>query len=352
MAAKKYQTLDGLRGIAALAVVFYHMPPPLHRVATHGYLAVDLFFLMSGFVVAAAYEQRLVEGWSVSKFLLVRLKRLWPLYALGVAVGVACFAFIRILRPEAHFAFPPMSLASAVILSLFFAPQLIAYGGPAFPFNSASWSLSVELVGNLAYGALVRFIHNRLLVVVICLGLCGLAIIALKSNSLDAGVTAGHVLPGYLRFLFSFPLGVLLFRWHSAGTLPALRAPAWLPLVVTTVALVGLTNASALADVLVVAILFPVILCASLSENLPAGSAKLLAWAGALSYPLYILHPPLIQFVVVLMRGSVPSVVLALLLIALVAAAALAEKYFDGPLQKWLQCNRVARQAVSASAGS
>src|ERR1700761_1914630 len=100
MAGRKFETLDGLRGIAALAVVLYHLPLPLHALAPRGYLAVDLFFLMSGFVVAAAYEERLLSGLSTAAFALVRLKRLWPLYGLGVVLGVFTFSLVRAFRPE------------------------------------------------------------------------------------------------------------------------------------------------------------------------------------------------------------------------------------------------------------
>ncbi len=351
MAAKKYQTLDGLRGIAALAVVFYHMPQPFHRAASTGYLAVDLFFLMSGFVIAAAYEQKLAEGWSVRSFMLVRLKRLWPLYALGVAVGVVCFEAVRMVRPDASFAFPHMPLAQAIVLSLLFVPQLVAYGGPAFPFNSASWSLSVELFGNLGYGAFARFLHTRLLVLVTALGFCGIVIVSVKSHGLDAGVSAGHVLPGYLRFLFSFPLGVLLFRLHAAGKLPAIALPAWMPLTATAAALVGFGQSGAIGDVLTVAVLFPAVLAASLSQSNGRRSAGILAWAGAVSYPLYILHPPLVQTLVVLMRGNILPGVLFAFAAAIVLIAAAAERWFDRPLQSWFKRLARPRRAVPASLG-
>lgn len=352
MTSRKYHALDGLRGIAALAVMLYHMPQPFHRIAAGGYLAVDLFFLMSGFVVAAAYEQRLVEGWSVPRFMLVRLKRLWPLYALGVALGVACFEAVRVVQPQAHFAFPHMSLAQAVVLSLFFVPQLSAYGGPAFPFNSASWSLSVELFGNLGYGVFARFLHTRLLVLVTCLGMCGIIIVAVKSNGLDAGVSAGSVLPGYMRFLFSFPLGVLLFRWHAAEKLPALVLPAWVPLGVASVALVGFGQAGAIRDVLIVVVLFPAALLTSLSATAEVRSANIFTLAGAISYPLYILHPPLIQTLTVSMRGNVPLTALVTCGIAVVLLAAAVERWFDRPVQDWFKRGARVRAAVPAPLGN
>jgi peptidoglycan/LPS O-acetylase OafA/YrhL len=351
MAAKKYPTLDGLRGIAAMAVVLYHMPQPLHRAASGGYLAVDLFFLMSGFVIAAAYEQRLAHGWSAREFMIVRLKRLWPLYALGVAVGAACFAAVRDLRPSEAFAFPHMPMAEAIVLSVLFVPQLIAYGGPAFPFNSASWSLSVELFGNLGYGAVARFLSTRTLVAATAIGLAGLVVVALNARSLDVGVSAGHVLPGYVRFLFSFPLGLLLYRLHAAGKLPEISLPAWLPLSLTALALVGFGHVSAVRDVLIVAFVFPAVLVASLSRSVPMRMTGILAWAGAVSYPLYILHPPLVELIAGLSSGSAAPGVLLVCTVAIVLLAAAAERWFDRPIQNWFK--RAARpRPMPASLGS
>jgi peptidoglycan/LPS O-acetylase OafA/YrhL len=323
---------------------------PSHFVARPGgYLAVDLFFLMSGFVIAAAYEQRLVDGWSVSAFMAVRLKRLWPLYALGVVAGVACFEVVRLLKPEASFAFPHMSLMQAAVMSLLFAPQMIAYGGPAFPFNSASWSLSVEVFGNLCYAAVVRFLRTGLLFAITGVGLVGVAIVAMRARGLDTGVSAGHIASGYFRFLFSFPLGLLLYRLHAAGKLPAVSVPAWLPMIVNAADLVGFGPAGGVRDLLIVALLFPAVLVASLSDSFSTRTTKTLAWAGAVSYPLYILHPPLVQMIAVLAPAKASPGVVIVLGGVLVLAAAAAERWFDRPIQNWFKRAAQSRSAAAAS---
>jgi peptidoglycan/LPS O-acetylase OafA/YrhL len=337
MAGRKFETLDGLRGIAALAVVFYHLPGPLHVLAPRGYLAVDLFFLMSGFVVAGAYEDRLADGMSAWAFLLVRLKRLWPLYALGVVLGVCEFSLVRFLRPEAAYAFPPMPLAAAAALSLLFLPQLANYGGPAFPFNSASWSLSVELFGNLAYAMLVRSLRLSLLAVLAGIGLIGLALIAFKTGDLNAGVSYGSLAGGYIRFLFSFPAGVALWRLHRAGKLPNIGIPPWLALSATALAFTNLGGGGALYDLVIVAILFPVILIGARGNPSSSRLSSVLAWAGAVSYPLYILHPPLIEALSALAPRAAIPLASAGVLCAVIAAAALANRLFDRPIQELLK---------------
>jgi peptidoglycan/LPS O-acetylase OafA/YrhL len=342
MAARKFETLDGLRGVAALAVVLFHFPGPLRAISAGGYLAVDLFFLMSGFVIAAAYEQRLRDGWRPGDFLMVRLRRLWPLYALGVVLGVACFLAIRWLRPEEPFVMPPMPMAVAVLLSLFFVPQVTFYGGPAFPFNLASWSLSVEIAGNAAYAFLARSLTTRMVAVLSVVGLAGLSVLWLRTGDLNAGVSPGNIAGGYMRFLFSFPLGVLIYRLHAAGRLPKLSAPAWLPLALTAFAFVGWRG----ADLIIVAVVFPAILLMSLSHEVSPRAGRVLAWAGAVSYPLYILHPPLIQLWQFLPRGAGDFAFVA----GIVALAAVAERWFDRPLQRALHrlVQRPPRESVVA----
>ena len=336
MDGRKFLTLDALRGIAALAVVMFHLSGPFAAVR-HGYLAVDLFFLMSGFVVAAAYEERLLDGWGVGAFMAVRLKRLWPVYAVGVVLGAASFAAIRLLRPDLSFVMPHAAPAQVFAMGLLLLPQFVFYGGPAFPFNSASWSLSVELFGNLAYGALARTLRTPMLLAFAATGLAGLAIIALRVGDLDVGVTAGGVAAGYIRFLFSFSAGVLLHRWHAAGRLPALALPWWLPLLAAAITFGMPGLSSGWYDLAVVALVYPAILVASLHNRVPARAAAIFGWAGAVSYPLYVVHPPLVDAAKALAAaGSYPATAVVLL-VAAVALAHGMNRWFDRPLQAWLR---------------
>ncbi|HSZ11380.1 MAG TPA: acyltransferase [Rhizomicrobium sp.] len=337
MTRHKFETLDGLRGVAALGVVLFHVAGPLHMIARGSYLAVDLFFLMSGFVVAAAYEQRLLSGWSVADFMIVRLKRLWPLYILGIVFGLSSFMVIPLLRPEVGVILPHMPLAQTVAMSLLFLPQFVAYGGPAFPLNSASWSLSVEVFGNLAYAVLARSLRTRMLIAATLIGLVGTALVAIKSSDLNVGISPGNVMAGYIRFLFSFPLGVLLYRFHAAGKLPVLSMPAWLPLALAAFTFSGIGPQGAVRDVLIVALLFPAILVGSISGSVPHRLTKIFAWAGAVSYPLYILHWPLVAMIPVLVHGPEYLPISAALVVTVVLIAAIVERYFDRPLQKWLR---------------
>ena len=92
----RFTGLDGLRGLAALAVFGAHVPDPLLRDALPGCdLAVDLFFALSGFVLAHAYFERLRKGMGVGTFFKRRVIRLYPLYALGTIISLSIVRRLR-----------------------------------------------------------------------------------------------------------------------------------------------------------------------------------------------------------------------------------------------------------------
>lgn len=331
MTTRHFRTLDALRGLSALAVLFYHLP--VGGLAPRGYLAVDLFFLMSGFVVAHAYEERLRAGWGVGRFLLARLKRLWPLYALGIGLGVLCYQLAKEFAPQHGIIVPDMPLVTIVILNLVFLPWAAVTNWPMFPLNSPAWSLSVEMVGNLLYGIVARTVSNATLLVFVVLGAFGLVALASRAHSLDFGVDASNAVGGYVRFAFSFPLGVLFYRHHRASRLPRLHV-AW-PFVLAMAACVfaGLLPFAGFGDLIAVLVIFPLLLLASLSREPAPRTAAAFAFVGALSYPLYIVHHPLLD----VLRASHPATIVWWLAVpAIVALAAALVWVFDVPLQRFM----------------
>ena len=142
----RFDTLDGLRGIAAIMVMLFHAGDRLPVRAVGGYLAVDLFFALSGFVIALAYEDRLRQGFPFSRFLIVRLIRSYPMYLVGMLVGAWLYWF------------DPIHLA---MLPSFTSPDKL------YPVNAPMWSLILELVVNLAYAAVVPVLGNRALAAIL-----------------------------------------------------------------------------------------------------------------------------------------------------------------------------------------
>lgn len=99
-----YELLDGLRGVAALLVVFYHIFEGLSfaaggtliTVINHGYLAVDFFFILSGFVIGYAYDDRLGKSMSLGNFFKRRLIRLHPMIVMGSCAGCDILSVARL----------------------------------------------------------------------------------------------------------------------------------------------------------------------------------------------------------------------------------------------------------------
>ena len=162
-----YELLDGLRGVAALLVVFYHIFEGLSfaaggtliTVINHGYLAVDFFFILSGFVIGYAYDDRLGKSMSLGNFFKRRLIRLHPMIVMGAVLGVIFYLLQGSVQWDGtHISLSLVMLA--LLCAMFFIPAApgacydIRGNGEMFPLNGPSWSLFFEYIGNILYGQL------------------------------------------------------------------------------------------------------------------------------------------------------------------------------------------------------
>ena len=336
--------LDGLRGVAALIVVVLHVAGNMGWSGFgHGYLMVDLFFLLSGFVLSAGYGGRLAHGGAGGWFFGKRLARLYPLALLGLALGFGVSLSAAALKGSAMHAQAPAMLA----LGALFLPWL--WGGLISPYNGPAWSLQLELWVNALYGVVAKWLTNRRLA-----ALAGAAAIALTVASLTIGHFEGgyanndparaagpaNYLVGWARVLFAFPLGILLHRLWRAGTFSALSVRwAWLaPAVLLAVASPAAAGLPPAYDLAAVFLLFPVLLLVAANAIPSARSAELFAHLGRLSYGLYVLHGPiLVAFHVFEPTGS-PVFRLAWYGLGVgisLGAAALAERFIDRPARQW-----------------
>jgi peptidoglycan/LPS O-acetylase OafA/YrhL len=334
-----FYTIDGLRGLAALLVVTRHIIP-LHGgqlTTASSYLAVELFFLFSGFVIAHAYDKRFAEGLGFWAFAKVRIIRLYPLYLLAFAIAVLTVPAARLAGLRTW----PLDPA-VIIPGLFMLPTFArgAYG-LVYPFNNPSWTLFFELTANAAYALIWRWLSNGVLLLVIAVSAVGLAATGLHFHSLDVGFSSSHFVGGFGR-VFSFFAGVGVYRLQLAKPCPIKISP-WLLMAGCFALLIAWPHrgpertAYDLACALVVFPLFAYLSTAV--EPGPAGQ-RLFVLAGGLSYPLYLLHSPLggalNQFFTVFGRPR-GSAFLGVVFIAFAALFAwLAERYFDRPARRWL----------------
>lgn len=335
----RFLALDGLRGVAALGVLLLHVPP-LDRVVAHGYLAVDLFFMMSGFVVAFAYEHRLKTGWSLGDFMRARIVRLWPLYLLGTAIGAAVFA-TAIDGPAMGAAFTLMVAAAVLLLPLPLGSEV-----QIFNLNRPAWSLFFEMVANLLYGAFVSKLGLRTLAILSALGAGAVIATFTLAGTGSLGHHGDSMPGGAARILFAFPLGVLFHRLYRAGRLKLnLPTPLLISAFVATLVLPDVGAWNGLLDAAVVLLVFPVLILAAITARVAAPAEPAFTFLAALSYPLYILHGPILMGFAqfggesfgVLLAGAATSVL----------AAWAAGRWFDEParalLSRWVWSRRIAQ---------
>lgn len=357
-ARKTFLTLDGLRGLAALLVVYHHQHLAGINDAPGGaYLAVDLFFLMSGFVIAHAYEERLRTGMTPLTFMRLRLIRLYPLYILGSAIGLTiAVAFGRLSAFHSANALELVrAVVSAIALTPYFTPDLSVV---AFPLNGPAWSLFFELVINLIYAVVAVKLSTRTLGVICAASGALLTLLAWKAGHLNLGFQTLGFFGGLPRVAFSFFGGVILYRFYRSGRLPRLTLhPLWA--VVGAMALLTLPAEGDFAWLLALTTVllgFPTLLVLAVGAVEPGlRLGKLFAVSGETSYPLYAVHGPL---VVGLMMGSrfwnwpLPMLQpwIGFVIAPVLALAALPlSRLYDRPIRAWLSSRPLRRRVTAAT---
>ena len=229
-----YLLLDALRGVAALLVMWYHVfeafaTSPFDQRFNHGYLAVDFFFVLSGFVIGYAYDDRWGKM-STTHFFKRRLIRLHPMVVAGALIGLIAYMVQGCVTWNGT----PVDLqwvAVAWLLSMFLLPTFpgmasdVRGNGEIFPLNGPSWSLFFEYIGNILYALFIRRLSTRWLCYLVALSAIGVVIFATgfsEYGSLGVGWTMGgnNFLGGMLRLMFSYSMGLLLSRLfaHSNDT--------------------------------------------------------------------------------------------------------------------------------------
>jgi peptidoglycan/LPS O-acetylase OafA/YrhL len=279
--------LDGLRGLAALLVVFYHVNS-VHGekgfVFGQGILAVDFFFLLSGFVLTRVYEKKFSQGLGAMAFMKLRFVRLWPALAVGVLLGAVAHS---ILTPS-PLVFP--LIATSLLMVPVFVP-----GGGFFLLDSVQWSLFFELCANAAHVILFRRLSDRALALVCAISaVLFLQGIVIYGNTGIGGETATFFY-GLPRTAFSYSLGILFAR-RSQGLAPT--RSSWWPILLCLVATIcGVSMIPSewrlAGQVMAIFVAFPTIFHHAIRTRVPDAVEPVLLWLGRISYPVYTIHYPI-----------------------------------------------------------
>lgn len=359
-----YDLLDGLRGVAALMVIWYHVfegfafaSNSAIETLNHGYLAVDFFFILSGFVIGYAYDDRWGKSLTMKDFFKRRLIRLHPMVIMGAVLGAITFCIQGSVQWDGtHVAISMIMLS--LLCTIFFIPAMPGVGyevrgnGEMFPLNGPCWSLFFEYIGNILYALFIRRLSNKALTVFVVLLGVALAAFAVFNVSTYGNIGVGWTLDGVnflggsLRMLFPFSLGMLMSRNFKPMKV---KGAFW----ICTIALIALFSVPYLEgleprmngvyEAFCVIVAFPIILWIGASgTTTDKQSTKICKFLGDISYPVYVIHYPLMYlFYAWLIEnqlytlGETWHVALCVFILSIILAY-LCLKLYDEPIRKYL----------------
>ncbi|TDP03367.1 acyltransferase family protein [Flavobacterium sp. 245] len=358
---KHYEILDGLRGVAAILVVTFHIFETFNggnrfkQIINHGYLAVDFFFLLSGFVVAYAYDDRWgkMTQWEFYKRRLIRLQ---PMVVMGMIIGAIFYYF-----QASDIVFPQIAGMEVwkVIVTMVIGftllpipPSLEIRGwGEMHPLDGPAWSLFFEYIANILYALFFRKFSNKVLSVFVLIFaglLINYTVFGPKGDVIGGwSLNLEQMNIGFTRLLYPFFAGVLLCR---LGKLIHLKGAFWICSILITIVLAlprfGDENSlwmNGLYESFCIILVFPLIVAIGAGGQIKSAfSAKICKLLGDISYPIYITHYPLIYWYtawvvnnkVSLEEGLLPGIAL---LVASIVLAFVCLRLYDEPVRNWLQ---------------
>ncbi|RYH00060.1 MAG: acyltransferase [Alphaproteobacteria bacterium] len=327
-------SLDAMRGIAALLVLMYHMRLPGILAVHSGYLAVDFFFLLSGYVIARTYENKLLGELELMSFTKLRLIRLYPLMIVGLMLGAINMGLQLGTGLTGTVSF--RTFLVSLFLGLLFLPSFITR--EISPLNGPGWSLILEMAINLIYAKLLVRLQSKVLGTFALFCAAVVVVETARRGNLDFGFAWPHVHVGVARVTMSFIVGVLI--WRKAALIPRHGHHAlWAVLILAMCMKLQPTDSLRPAyDVVFVLFASPALLWAGLKFEPPIGASKIAAWLGLISYPIYIIHVPLLLLTrkIAIAHSISAEFWMPVFFATVVLLAWLLAKFFDEPIRKWL----------------
>lgn len=365
----RYEILDALRGVAAFIVVIYHHFETFGSGITsfHGYLAVDFFFILSGFVIGYAYDDRW-DRMTTWQFCKRRLTRLHPMLVWGTILGLLFFYFgmsdeLANIR-DAHW--PEILLCTLLALVMIPVPQSLDVRGWADfnPMNGNTWTLTYEYIANLLYALVIRRFNKVVLGIFVALAAILTIGVGLNWNmfGLMANRPAEHfytfiggwnlnseeLLLGFSRLLFPFFAGLLMARLFN-GSQPSKGRHNFLISAVLLAGILAIPSfgnnlLNGITEMLSILIMFPIIVYIGAKGTVSGKCRKWCKWLGDISFPLYLTHTPIIFTLCLGWKSNNPDATQDQILVVCICSIILSIltawasfKLWDEPVRQWLK---------------
>ena len=338
-----YEILDGLRGIAALAVVTFHFMEMAYsdysqNFIGHGFLAVDFFFCLSGFVIAYAYDDRIGKI-GIGAFFKARIIRLHPLVFLGSVLGLIAFLF------DPFGGHPELYSAGKIVLLFLCSALLIPYPVVAersfnlFNLNAPAWSLFWEYVANIVYALVLCRLNRRILVVLLIISAAALCYVVYNHHNVMGGWGGSTFWDGGARISYSFLAGLLVYRFNLV--IKNNLGFIGMGLLLALAFLMPFSKWNWITETLVVLFYFPLLITLGVGTTLAPGLKKLCNFSGNISYPLYMTHYAVIWMFSNYYNSHKPdaghlAVIISISAILLLCIAWLVMTFYDIPVRRYL----------------
>lgn len=348
-----YETLDGLRGTAALSVLLFHFlefatPDRAHNLLRHAPLAVDFFFALSGFVMGYAYGARLRRPeprMTLKGFLMRRLIRLHPMVVVAMTLGLLSYLFDPFVGQKLGVGgqVSPSLLALVFGLGLLLlpAPSLPNRFGETYPLDSPAWSLLQEYLGSFVYGLIGNRLSQSALLVLAAFAGVALLLTGLHFGELIGGWDWDTFWVGPVRLAYPFLAGLWVSRSSLRGRLR--NGYVWLSLALVLMFVApSFGKLDGLYESLCVIAVVPAILYFGTGQGALTGAlGSVCRFTGRMSYPVYIVHYPFLYVFEHWQDRMRPSQTVVWGVVAgtyatVLVAAGLLLTYYDEPVRRWL----------------
>ena len=338
------EILDGLRGLAAVVVVVFHFMEIAitnynKNFIAHGYLAVDFFFCLSGFVITYAYDNR-IAGMGLISFIKLRLIRLQPLVIIGSVLGLLTFLFDPYSNFYALYGFKHTALIFITSLFLIPYPVMPERFFNLFSLNAPVWSLFWEYIANLVYATILFKATEKVLAPLVLLAAAGICYVGSHSGNVSGGWGGANFFDGLARVSFSFLMGMLMYRsnWIIKNKLGLSGMSALLLMVFLTP---YNDHWNWLIEPILVIFFLPLLVALGAGVSLTSKHQKINKISGDISYPLYMTHYPFVWVFLTYVAVKKPGIahlkwVIPISVILLVSLAYLVFKFLDFPIRRYL----------------